>query len=42
VGANANIVDVVFPTSIAKSIEPKFASHWGKPKKHESDVNEKF
>jgi hypothetical protein len=40
VGANANIVDVVFPTSIVKWIEPNFASHQGKPKKLEGDVNE--
>jgi hypothetical protein len=41
-GANADIVDVVFPTTITESIEPKLVSHRGKPKKLESDVNEIF
>jgi hypothetical protein len=42
VGANANIIDVVFPIAVTKSIEAKLTSHWGKPKKLEGDVNEFF
>jgi hypothetical protein len=40
--ANADIVDVVFPITITKSIEPKITSHRGKPKKPEGDVNDFF
>jgi hypothetical protein len=42
VGANADIIDVVFLATTVKSIELQLVSHQGMPKKPESDVNQIF